>query len=83
LILLIPYHKYLVTTIYRTKEDHGGWENSPLELNQEESERKGGDPLFFLLLLLLLFFPPLLLPPTPKSDPLLAVGKDNLGHGRE
>jgi hypothetical protein len=81
--LLIPYHKILVTTIYGTQEDHGGWGFSPLELNQEESERKGGDPLFFLLLLLLLFLPPILLPPIPKPDPLLAAGKDNLGHGRE
>jgi hypothetical protein len=81
--LLIPYHKNLVTTIYRTQEDHGGWGSSPLELNQDESERKGGDPLFFLLLLLLLFLPPLLLPPAPRPETVLVVGRDELRHGKE
>jgi hypothetical protein len=57
-------------------------ENSPLELDLEESDRKSGDLLFFLLLLLLLLFPPLLLPPRPRTRTFLVVGKDKVEHGR-
>jgi hypothetical protein len=51
-----------------------------LDLDQEGSERKGGDFLFFLRILFLLFLSPLLLPPI---ETILAVGKDELVHGRE